>query len=237
MRIKMFLLIGFLFSIFVSGQTASDVLAGVSKQYESAKPIQFNTQYNLFKDSKSTVVHQTYMGTFQKNSTNEIYMKIDKTEFLNTSKYSIKVSHNERAMIVANKQEFATGDFDINKLLVYCTIGSFKDYKVYWEIVLINRQYSNLDYSKIVLNINKNYTIRKQIFYYNTQLNFSNDYRKQDFSSPRLEIEYSNHNNKEVSPSIFNSNSFFTVSKANKILPSIKYQNYQVDDNRNNTIN
>jgi hypothetical protein len=237
MNHKIFLYVGFLFSIVGWGQTASEVIAGINKQFTSSKPLQYNTQYNLYKDDKSKVVHQSYKGIFQKSSSNEMYMKIDKTEFLNTNKYTIKISSTEKAMIVSNRQVYATGDFDINKLLAYCTIGSFKDYKAYWEIVLINREYSSLEYSKIVLQVYKNYWIKKQIFYYNTQVNFSGDYRKQDYSSPRLEIEYSNHNNKEVSTSIFNSNLYFTISKTNSIMPSVKYKSYEVDDNRENTIN
>lgn len=237
MNYKIFLYVGFLFSIIGSGQTTADVFAGINKQFTSSKSLQYSTQYNLYKDDKSKIVRQSYKGIFQKSSSNEMYMKIDKTEFLNTNKYNIKISLTEKAMIVSNKQVFTTGDFDINKLLAYCTVGSFKDYKTYWEIVLVNREFSSLEYSKIVLQVYKNYWIKKQIFYYNTQVNFSGDYRKQDYSNPRLEIEYSNHNNKEVNASIFNSSLYFTISKDNKIIPSVKYNSYEVDDNRENKIN
>jgi hypothetical protein len=232
---RVFVFIGFFFWVFVSGQTASTVLAGISKHYSSSKPLQYNTKYNLFKDNKSKVVHQSYSGFFQKNSVNDIYMKIDETEFVNNNKIRIKISHNEKAIMIENKQEHTTGDFDINKLLVFCTISSFKDYKEYWEIVLLNRQYSNLEYSKIVVNVNKDYTLRKQVFYYNTEMNFSKDYRKQEMGNPRLEIDYNYYSNKEISSSIFNI--FFTLTKDNRIILSTKYKGYEIEDNRNNKIN
>ncbi len=232
MEKNLIIYLNFLLPVFLMGQTSSEVFEGVSKQFSSNKPLQFDTKYSLYKSADSKIATQSYNGFFRKNDSNEIYLKIDKTEFLNTTKYSIKANHLEKAMVVSKNQKFALGNFDINQLLSYCTINSFKDYKSYWEIVLLNRPLTGLEYSKIVLLIDKSYKIKKQVFYYNTQINFSKDYRKQDFSNPRLEIVYSNYNNKPVSQALLSSETFFTISNKNKIIPSLACQNYEIDDMR-----
>lgn len=221
----------------MSAQTVNEVFKKVNAQFTAAKPLQFNTKYNLYKDHKSNVVHQSYTGMFLKNASNEVYMKIDKTEFINANKLSLKINHSEKAMLIANKQEFSTGDFDVSKMLDFCTISSFKDLKAYWEIVLIPKELSGLNYSKIVLNINKKYLIQKQVFYYNTGINFSNDYRKQELNYPRLEILYSNHNDKVVNFSKINTNVFFTINKNNKVSATPMYKSYEVTDKRTNSKN
>ena len=236
MKNRIFIFIGFFIPFVVFTQTVNTVLAGVSNKFTAKQSIQFTTRYNLYKDAKSNIITQSYPGIFMKNSNNQLYMKINNTEFLNTSKYTVKINHEEKAMIISKNQKFSMGDFDIKKLLVLCTINSFKDKNNCWEIMLSSKQYTDLQYSKVILFINKDFTLKKQVFYYNTQLNFAQDYKKQDLSNPRLEIVYSNYNNNEVSSLNFNTDNFFTITKANKIVPSVVYKNYQIDDMRN-TIN
>ncbi len=238
MRVKhnIFLVIGLLLSITISGQSVGDVFKKMNAPFTAPKVLQFNTTYNLYKDYKTKVVHQTYSGTFLKNVSNEIYLKIDKTEFINTKKLSLKINHGEKAMIVSNSQEFSTGQFDVSKLIEFCKISSFKDFKSYWEIILVPKEFSGLNYSQIVINVSKNYVLQKQIFYYNTGMNFSKDYKNQDLSNPRLEILYST-NNSSVNLSKINTNVYFTINKNNKVSVTAKYKNYEVSDKRNNKLN
>jgi hypothetical protein len=238
MKVKnnIFLVIGFLLSITMSGQSVGDVFKKMSAQFTAPKVLQFNTTYNLYKDYKTKVVHQTYSGSFLKNASNDIYMKIDKTEFINTKKLSFKINHGEKAMIISNRQEFSTGEFDISKLIDFCKISSFKDFKSYWEIILVPKELSGLDYSQIVINVSKNYLLQKQVFYYNTSMNFSKDYKNQTLSNPRLEILYSS-NNKNVNLSKINTDLYFTINKDNKVSVTAKYKSYEVSDKRNNKLN
>ena len=239
MKVKstILLLIGFLLSMTTFGQSVSDVFKKLNTQYTNSKPLQYATKYSLYKDYQTKVVSQSYNGSFMKTATNVVYMKIDDTEFINGKQFSVKINHKEKAMDVSNKPGLSTAEFDMNKLLVLCKIVSYKDYKVYWEIVMTPGEYSGLTYSKIVLNINKNFTIQKQVFYYNTEVNFSTDYKKQNLSMPRLEIVYSNYNNNPVDSSKMNVYSFFSISKNNKITATAKYKDYEVSDVRTNVSN
>lgn len=219
------------------GQTPKEIITKINDQLTAAKPLHFETSYKLYKNIKSQTVHESYKGVFQKNSQNELYMKIGDTEFINLKNCSIKLNPNEKAMAISNPQGFSLGSFDFNKLLTLCSIPSYKDYKTYWEIRLVPNKFSGLNYEKIVLQVNKNYTIKRQIFYFNSGYDFSKDYTKQEISNPRLEVEYSNYNNNSVKTSMFNSSLFFTIAKNNKIAPTAKYKGYEIMDQREIKLN
>ena len=95
------------------------------------------------------------------------------------------------------------------------------------------KEFSGLNYSKIVLNIGKNYLIQKQVFFYNTNMNFSKNYRKQELTTPRLEILYNNYTYKNIQLAKLNTAKFFIVNKENKVLATSAYKSYEVNDNRN----
>lgn len=220
-----------LFFAISNSQTVDDVFDKMNRELTGKHCFQFNSTYKLYKDYKTKVAFETYNGVFKKNSSNDIYMKINNTEFLNTKKYSLKINHDEKAMIIESQKKFSQADFDVSKLLVFCEIESFKDYKNYWQIVLVSKKFSTLNYSKIVLKVNKNYTLKNQVFYFNNNVDFSKSYNKQDLSSPRLEIEYNGYSKNEVNQTLFNTNKFF-IEKLNKISPAALYKAYELIDKR-----
>lgn len=233
MRTKLFLLaIVFSLSLSVRAQNVNDVFKKMNVQLSQAKPLQFDTKYDLYRDAKAKTIYESYKGNFRKNAQNEVYMKIGNTEFINSLKTSLKVNHDQKAMVVTDRQKFSSGEFDVSKLLQFCKIQSFKSLKDTWEIVLTAKEFSGLTYSKIVLLVNKNYTLKKQTFFYNTGIDFSKNYNKQDVTNPRLEINYTNYNHNPISAQLLNSDLFYTTSKSNKLTASAKYKNYEIIDKR-----
>lgn len=233
MKVKFLLLSAFvLLSVSVSGQNANEVFKKMSQQLSDKKPLQFDTKYDLYRDAKTQTVHESYKGNFRKNQNNDVYMKIGNTEFINAGKTALKINHDQKAMVVTDREQFSTGDFDVSKLQKFCKIQSFKPMKDYWEIILVPNEFSGLTYSKIVLQVGKNYLLKKQTFFYNSGINFSNDYRKQDISKPRLEISYTNYNHNPVSAQLLNSASFYNLSKANKPMATARYKSYEIIDKR-----
>lgn len=230
-----YLILTFLLAVTVYGQTASEVLKAANAKFNSPKPLQFQTKYNLYKKHSDKNIYQSYNGFFMKNAANEVYMRIDKTDFLNTNKYNVKISHLEKAMLVSDKQPLSMGDFDIKKFQDLCKIGDFNTYKNFWQITLIPNKFSGLAYSKIVLTINKNYTMSKQEFYHNTSHNFSKDYTKTDLSNPKLEILYTNYSSKLTENQKLNTAYFFATGKNNSIVPTSAFKKYEITDNRTKT--
>jgi len=214
-------------------QTVNDVLQRMGKQYSTAESFQYNSNYVLYKTADSKKPEQAYKGFFYKNPQNEIYMKIDQTEILNSKSINLKISHSEKAIQIADPLKNYFGNFDIKPLLDLCKIESFKDFKVYWEITLTAKNYSNLPYSKIIIQISKKYFLQKSIFYYNTAVNFSKDYRAPKSYLPRLEVTNTNFNRKAVNPSLFTTKYYFTASGQNKYVPAERLKNYEIIDLRN----
>jgi hypothetical protein len=216
----------------VQAQTVGEVLKKITAGYSIAQPLQYKTDYKLFKDHKSTKVEENYKGVFYKNAANEVYIKINDTEIINTKKTNIKVSHSENAIVVSNPVDNYFGEADFNKVFELCKLISFKDFKTYWEIILEPKAYSGLTYSKIVLNVSKTYFIQKQIFYYNTGINFSKEYKGTDINYPRLEVVHSDYSRKAIPPSVFNTQNYLSFSGKNSIVLAQRFKKYEIIDQR-----
>jgi hypothetical protein len=231
---KVILFISFLtFGSIGYGQTVNEVLQQMGKQYSAAQPLQYNSNYALYKSADSKKTEQAYKGLFVKNAANELYMKIDQTEILNSKTINLKISHPEKAIQIADPIKNYFGSFDIKPLLDLCKIESFKDFKTYWEITLTAKNYSTLPYSKIIVQISKKYYLQKSIFYYSTAVNFSKDYRAPKSYYPRLEITNTNFNRKAVNASLFTTKYYFTSSGSNKYVLAERLKHYEVIDQRN----
>ncbi|WP_445722320.1 hypothetical protein [Flavobacterium sp.] len=231
-RIVLFL---FLINFSLNAQTVETVLSKLNTEYSSAKALQFETKYNLYKNKTAKQVYESYSGVFKKNERNEMYQKIDKTEFISSKKLSLNIIHPDELIIVSNSEPMNNSAFELKKLLEFCKIKSFADKKNYWELTLESKPFSGLEYSEVVIQINKNYFIQKQLFYYNTAINFSSDFSKQDIDLPVLEIIYTNFNRNKIEDSYFDVSKY--IMESNKtIKPSKKYPRYTVEDQREITI-
>ena len=222
---------GFFCCAFCYSQSAKEIFQKMGKQYSEAKPLQYKVGYVLFKDLDSKKVEESYNGVFYKNAQSEMYTKIGSTEILNTKKVNLKVSHPEKMVEINKPMPNYSGDFDMKPLLELCTVEKCVDLKSFWEITLATKSFSGLPYSKIVVRISKTYFIQKQVFYYNTATDFSKDYRKPDMHYPRLEVTYSSFNRNPISASIFNSNTYFTLSGKSIVL-SQQLKKYEIVDQR-----
>lgn len=211
-------------------QSVNDVFKQLAKQYSLNKPLQYKANYALYKDFDSKKIEENYNGAFYKNDLNEVYMKIGDSEILNSKTVFLKINNTEKAIEILDPVKNYFGDFDIKPLYELCKIESFLDYKSYWEITLVSKQYSSLPYSKIIVQISKSYFLQKQIFYYNTAINFSKDYRSPDSHYPRLEITYSNFNRNPVAASLFSTSTYFTKSAKEKIILTEKFKKYKINN-------
>lgn len=213
-------------------QTVNEVFQRLAKQYSLAQPLQYKSNYSLYKDFNSKKVEQSYKGIYYKNERNEIYTKIGDTEILNSKAVHLKISSEEKAIEISAPVSNYAGDFDMKPLLDLCKIEKFTDFKSYWEITLLTKTYSSLPYSKIVIQVTKNYFLQKQIFYYNSAVNFSTDYRKPDPHYPRLEIVNTNFNRSPVNASIFSTKTYFTTSAKKQIILAERLKKYEIIDQR-----
>jgi len=228
---RLLIIIVICFSTFSYSQSVDEVLKRVAQEYSTPKPLQFNTKYNLYKNSSQKKVFENYVGQFKKNEKNEVYQKIDQTEFIWNKNICLKVVHPDKLINITVSQPIEMKSFDIASLKEWCDVKSFVDRKSYWELILTTKAFSSLPYSKIIIHIGKNYFIQKQLFYYNTAIDFSTDYRKQHLEYPVLEIIYSSFTRKKESNSFFNINRF--VEEKSKMIKATKeFHSYTIEDHR-----
>lgn len=220
-----------LLSFNVSAQTAKNILKNVYVQYSSPSSLSFETSYKLYKTFDTNVVYQSYEGLFYKSETNEVYIKINETEILNNKQASLKVSHPEKMVLVSNPELTISEDLDVSKLLDFYKEESTRDMGSYWELELLANQ-PTLPYTKIVLHITKNHLLKKQIFFYGNEINFSNDFRKPNNSNPRLEVSYANYSDTPINKNKFSTSSFLEIERSGTIVLSDKIKDYEVLDKR-----
>ena len=212
-------------------QSIEEVLKKVNAEYTSNKYLSYDLNYNLYKKENDIKVYESYSGIFKKNTSNFIYQKINKTEFILKGNFCLKVIHEDKTIDVSKAEPFILGDFSIKPLLEYCKVKEFKLNKGSWIIVLEPKQYTDLPYSKIVITVNGNYFITKQMFYFNSGIDFSKDYTKSEISNPVLEIRHSNHTRDKVPESLFSLGKFISF-EGNIIKPSKTYSGYNIEDYR-----
>lgn len=210
-------------------QTVKEVLTKLNANYADSKNLQFSTKYNLYKTATSKDVYESYSGLFRKSDKSNYYVKISNTEIINTDKLNIKITPEEKIILATDPTTFNLGEFDIKQFLEFCDIKSFVNYKNYWRLTLTSKAFSSLSYSKIVVDIGKDYFIKRQEFFYNTGIDFSQDYRNQDINYPRIEIVYSNYNRNKVDSSLFKTDKYI-ILKNTKILS--KLDKYEIIDQR-----
>lgn len=217
-------------SIQLYPQSSTAILQKVKEQYYSAKPLQFSTVYNLYRNASAKKVYESYTGNYCKNAGNDLYLKINDTEFLVTKKVSLQVSNGEKMMLVTKPGNISKEGYDITKMLALFKTGRVKDLKSHWEIELTTKA-PGVAFSKAVLFVGKDYFIQKQVYYYNTQMNFSKNLQKSDLQYPRLEILFGKPSRKAIPLSRFDTSAYFDV-KGNTIRPKGSYSTYQLIDQR-----
>lgn len=219
------------FGLTSKAQTTSVILSKVYEQYSSDNELQFDTSYDLFKTHESEQAYQSYTGIFYKNENNDAYIKIKDTEIFNTRKANLKISHLEKMVLVSDPELRATNDFDVSKLLEFYKEEKISDQGDFWKIQLIANQ-PTLPYSRIVLHVSKEYLIQKQVFYHSNSMNFSDNFRKSEISTPRLEVSYSNYSQDPLDKNKLDTSLFLDFEESGKIVLKGNVKNYEVLDKR-----
>lgn len=215
----------FKFSLY--SQTAEEVLVNVSKVFDKNNFLSFKSNYNFFKSHSSKTPMETYPGIYKKKG-NNLYQKIGQTEFVIIGDKSLKIVNSEKTMMTFHtSQSMNQNQFDFKLMKTMFTVKSLKDKKSYWEIELEAKQFSTVSYGLIRLIVDKNYRVKKQIFYYNTAINFSKSISKSDIDYPRLEIDISDYSTNPIDLSYFDISKYVLISKQG-INPIGKYSNYKL---------
>ncbi len=208
-------------------QTRDQVIAGTIKNYDSNEPLQFTATYNLYKSVTDKKIIETYSSLYCKQGKN-LYLKINDTEFVSNGSMGVKVNHSEHLMAVSKAEKDRKKEAN-SFLQVFKDFreGKFKDKGGYWEIELLGKNFSEYPYNRIVMEIGKDYCIRRQKFYFSTGMNFSKDFSKTQIQYPLLEVIFSPVSRKPVNIAQFDVSRFFSGTYK-KLKVSAKYKDYKI---------
>lgn len=216
-------------------QNAEDILKKVNDLYGSESSLQYQMRYNLYKNTSSKQVYESYQGVFKKNKNNQIYQKIDQTEFIWNNQTCLTVFNPEKTMVISLCAKISTDSFDLKTLSEYCKVTGITDKKTHWELELTSTPFSGLSYSKMILTIGKDYYIKRQLFYLNSMVDFSQELHKSDLHLPVLEIIHSGRSTQAPDEKFFDFKRYFTQTSQG-FKPSTAYVGYEIEDQREITI-
>lgn len=200
--------------------TVIDVLKKASEKFKTEKNLSYNLKYNLYNDEKSSKIDESYSGFLVKRG-NSMYYKIKDTEFVGFNDYSVKVSNEEKAIIIA-KGESKESPLDIDKFLKGFNYKFLGNDSTHWVCELTPSKVSQIMYRKIIIHINKkDYSIYKQILYFLNPVEENNK-----ITRPRLEMVYTSRTtNEEKDNSLVDEKKYFTrVGKEIKV--ANRYKEY-----------
>jgi hypothetical protein len=196
------------------------------------KNVSYSTKYELYKGHKATKIHSFYTGEVLSQDGN-VYQKIDKTEFIYTEDFSVKINSGEKALVVLAGQTNINPELNLELALKECSSSKLVDKGSYYSIEMTMNPMSSLQCSVIQLRVDKaNFTLQQIDVYYSFLQDFSVVYTEQDLNQPHMKIKFTNMNlNASTKTGLFSQSSYYSID--NRTLKAIgKYATYTLHDNR-----
>jgi hypothetical protein len=216
-----------------SALTVKEVLEKMNAVYAN-KNYSVNVKFDLFKGTSSNVVESSYEGSFIQFN-NKVYQKIDKTEFITSPEFCLRISNSESTIELMKGETYKRKDIDFMAILKECKETKIEEKENYYYITLIINNLSQVEFSKVNIKVYKsNFHLAQIDMYYSHFEDFSKNNSVKDLQQPHLRMVYSKFSSKpSISSSIFNFESYFKTEKT-IIKPIGAYTNYELIDYRLN---
>lgn len=208
------------------------VLSKLREQYLGTESIEYETQYELFKDHKSNDVHTAYTGYVYRTK-GMMYQRIHTTEFVYGSDYFLKINSDEHLMFWGQKPETLNMEVDLAAVLKECERKTLNETADYYTVTLWLKNGSSVPLSLLKIRVDKTHFRPLQLdLYYSVHQNFSKDYRKQDMQQPHLRIRFDNIRVKPEKKQYLLEFSRYISTEKGMHSPSTKYKDFELIDGR-----
>lgn len=190
----------------VSGQHKSEkekianLFAQSQKVYEQSAVFKMNMAYKFFPSYKTGIPSQKYEGVFFKKDS-DYYSKINKTEFLKIKEDYIKIDHGSKlAEIKKMVSTEGVGEvYDLSKFMTNFTTFKLSSEGDSWVCTMTAPAITFVPYAKVIVFIDKKkLTISKQVLYFLTKNEYTDNQGKKVSDYPRMEILFTSFENKNV---------------------------------------
>ncbi len=220
------------FSAFaVSGK---EYIEKVRANYENIESIHLIMNYKLFRGHEGKELVQEFESLFYKNG-KQTYRKINEIEIVSSNKVEININHTDKYITLTKGKEISPIDVNVDASLKFCENVLISSKNKNTLVTLVIKDKVDLPYTKLVIEIDKNYWIQEIAMYYNSKINFSESYFEQDYDFPKLVVEY-----RDFKKKIKNKNEMLKIEdvisfskKDTKASLNDNYKNYQLVDLRN----
>ncbi len=169
-----------------------DLFLKSQKFYESKDAYLLDIEYTLYKSETGDDQLEHYLSETIKNG-QDFYTKIHNTEFVELGNKSLKINHDERAVLIDKRESKVASIGVIDNILAI--LPKFKSYKVTknndgFKCEFTAHDITQLPFTKVIIYFNKDYSLKSQILHLTNALPYvEND--KNVYRSPRLEIKLS----------------------------------------------
>ena len=216
----------------VVAQDPKAILQKVNKIYFKEKSFQVDMKFLLYKGHYGEF-SESYLGTlFQEK--NKYYQKIDKTEFILTPDFCLKVNHLEKNVLLLTGENVQLNfQSEILKTFDKCQEVTLKTLDKYYLLTLIFKSTLLIPYEKITIKILKSsYHIAQLDLFYAEERDFSKRRDIEDNNKPHMRVLYSNFTDKSaIKPSVFLFNTYFKTAN-DMIFLKGSLVNYKLIDKR-----
>jgi len=181
------ILVGLWFNGFsISGK---EYLDKINANYEELNSFELELNYQLFKGHNGTEIKDEYNALVRKED-KSTYMNLYNETYVSDKKMSLVINNRERLIQIFEQRDFKVAQEDIVNSLDQCQQINIQKKGDSQVISISFKPFSNAPYSRVQVEVDKKFWIKKITLYYETQMNFSTDYYHPDLDVSRLEITH-----------------------------------------------
>jgi hypothetical protein len=208
-------------------ELAKNILEKVTANYKNKSAYDYSINYKMYKGANGTKPEKQYKGRIVKSGSS-LYYEVAGTHTILSGGQYVRASHEQKLIEYSKTEKAVAMPFATNDFLRHFKEAMVQDKGAYWICTLSVGKLTSLNYNKVELIINKDYTLSKQIFYYLKKIPFKRKNSKEEFDYPRLEIIMDK--NKSVKKESLFAISEYIILRNNKVIPALKYSNYNIID-------
>lgn len=230
---RIFVLLFFLIvnNTYAQFNDANEILKAYKKTVDKDESYSVNITYKIYKGHNSNTPKEIQTGVFFKEK-DQLYTKLGEVEIINTPNEHLKINHLEKAILVANGIKTPDNfNLDFEELSKYLKAELISSAGNNYTLKFIpNGKITQLPFSKLIIVLNKKtLRIKRQTFYYYSEMNFSKEFRGRDVGKVKLEVLYKNYKFQNLASykTLFNIGAYYRVVK-NEIHPLGRLKDYEI---------
>ena len=228
------LIVCLLTKAYLFGYSGEELLQKITVKYSKMESIQFQTKYDLYKGHKSNEIISSYEGFIYRKD-NELYQKIDKTEFVYGKDFFLKISHKEHVLVLDSEQKTMTSDIDLSQFKNDVREVKVKEFESSYKLVIYYKSYSQVPFSCVTMLIDRDSELITQMdFYYTNPTDFSKETLKRELDLAHLRVTFFNIKINPARPNDILDWSTYLGKKNSYIIPVKNCVGYELIDNRIN---